>query len=74
MGGKVGPQNSIRTKQVTPVSKRKEMGFPHTTMATQNSLLVMAVVRSSEFESLKLSIDKPRGSAGVLSGSDVPLS
>jgi len=57
-----------------PVSNRKEMGCPHTMMATRGSLLVMVVVGSRELGILQLFIAKPRRLAGELSGSDVPLS
>ena len=71
--GEVGPQNPIRTEQVAPVSKRKKMGCPHTTISIRNFLLVMAVVRSGEFGPLQSAIAKPRRSVGGLSGGDVPL-
>ena len=69
----VSPQNSIRTEYVAPVSRRKEMGHPHTTIITQGSLLVMGVVWSRELRPLQSSIAKPRRSAGEVSGYDCLL-
>ena len=69
----MGPQNSIRTKSVTPVSKRKEVGLPHTLVHTWGSLLVMLVVRSEELGPPQSAIAKPRRSVGGLSGNDVPV-
>lgn len=40
----VGPRNSRRTEKVAPVSKRKEMGRPSTSIITLGSLLVMLIV------------------------------
>ena len=71
--GEVGPQNSIRTEYVAPVSSRKEMGRPHTTIVTRGSLLVMGVVGSRELRPLQSSIAKPRRSVGGVSGRDGPL-
>jgi hypothetical protein len=64
----------LRQGQVrAPVSKRKEIGCLHTTISTQGSLLVMAVVGSGELGPPQSTIAKPRRSAGGLSGGDVPL-
>jgi hypothetical protein len=58
---------------VAPVSKRKEIGHPHPTISTQDSLLVLAVVGSGELGPHQSAIAKPRRSVGGLSGGGVPL-
>ena len=66
----MGPQNSVSPELLASVSKKKEMGYPHTMMTTLGSLLVMELVQTRELGPLQLSIAVPRRSARGLPGSD----
>lgn len=70
--GKVVPKTP--QDQVSgPSVKEKGLSFQHTMLATQDSILVMAVFRSREFRPLKFPITKYRRSVGALSRNDVSL-
>lgn len=69
----MGSQNSLRTKYMTLVSKRKEVGHPDTVMTTRGSLSEKTVVESREPGSPQLSMARPRRLAGGCSVFDVPM-
>lgn len=57
--GKRSRSKTVRTEEVAPVSKKKEMSYPHTMMATQGTLLVMVGASSRELGPLQTTITKP---------------
>lgn len=67
----VGPQNSVRTKKVTLVSRRKEMDYPDTMMTTRGSLTEMAEVRPRKLRLPRLSM--PKRSVRGQSGPDIHM-
>lgn len=69
----MGPQNSLRTKYVVPVSKRKETDGPDTMISTWGSLSELTVVGSKEPRSVQSSTARPRRPARRWSMSDVPV-
>lgn len=69
--GEVGPQNSVRTKKVTPVSRRTEMDYLDTMMTTRGSLIEMAEVRPRKLRLPQLSM--PKRSVRGQSGPDIHM-
>jgi hypothetical protein len=57
--GLVAPQNSVRTKKVAPMSRRRQMGHPSTRRLTLGSRNKMVVARRGVPRPLQLSVASP---------------
>ena len=73
LDGEVGPQNSLNTENVAPVSKRKLMGCPSTRMVTLDSWEVMTFIRRGVPGPHQSSDTRPKRSGFGLEFDPAPL-